>query len=141
MEEAAAFSAKLNNMTDEKKIEEFLEKEKLTPKAFTYKRGNRLSGYPVTKGLDEKMFSMQENRYSDPMEFNNQVVIVKVKSKTIASTADFDKDKSEFYNQQVTQFRNRFFSSYIAEKMSNHKIAQNQELFEQIKDSVVTRFN
>jgi peptidyl-prolyl cis-trans isomerase D len=141
MEEAADLSAKLNSMTDEKKVEAFLEKENLTPTDFTYKRGNRLSGYPVTKGLDEKVFSMEENRYSDPMEFNNQVVIVKVKSKTIASTADFEKDKSEFYNQQVTQSRNRFFSSYIAEKMSNHKIAQNQELFEQIKDYVVTRFN
>jgi peptidyl-prolyl cis-trans isomerase D len=141
MEEAAAISAKLNTMTDEKKIEAFLEKENLSPTAFTYKRGNRLSGYPVTKGLDEKIFSMEENRYSAPMEFNNQVVIVKVKSKTIASTADFEKGKSEFYKQQVTQFRNRFFSSYIARKMSNYKITQNQDLFEQIKDYVVTRFN
>jgi peptidyl-prolyl cis-trans isomerase D len=141
MEEAAVFSGKLNNMTDEKKIEEFLEKENLTPAAFTYKRGNRLSGYPVTKGLDEKIFSMEENRYSAPMEFNNQVVIVKVTGKTLAGTADFEKDKTEFYKQQVTQSRNRFFSSYIANKMSNYKIAQNQDLFEQIKEYVVTRFN
>jgi peptidyl-prolyl cis-trans isomerase D len=141
MEEAAVFSAKLNQMTDEKKIEAFLEKENLTPTAFTYKRGNRLSGYPVTKGLDEKVFSMEENRYSAPMEFNNQVVLLKVKSKTIAGTADFEKDKTEFYKKQVTQSRNRFFSSYIANKMSNYKIAQNQELFEQIKDYVITRFN
>jgi hypothetical protein len=75
------------------------------------------------------------------MEFNNQVVIFKVKSKTIANTADFEKDKTEFYKKQVTQFRNRFFSSYIANKMSTYKIAQNQELFEQIKEWVVTRFN
>jgi parvulin-like peptidyl-prolyl isomerase len=141
MEEAAVFSAKLNLMTDEKKIEEFLEKEDLSPTAYTYKRGNRLSGYPVTKGLDEKVFSMEENRYSTPMEFNNQVVIFKVKSKTIVNTADFEKDKTEFYKQQVTQSRNRFFSSYIANKMSNYKVAQNQELFDQIKDYVITRFN
>jgi peptidyl-prolyl cis-trans isomerase D len=141
MEEAAAISAKLNSMTDEKKIEEFLEKENLTPTAFTYKRGNRLSGYPVTKGLDEKVFSMEENRYSSPMEFNNQVVILKVKGKTIVGSADFEKNKTEFYKQQVTQFKNRFFSSYIAKKMSSYKIAQNQELFEQIKEWVITRFN
>lgn len=141
MEEAADISAKLNSMADEKKIEAFLEKENLTPKPLTYKRGNRLSGYPVTKGLDEKVFSMEENRYSSPMEFNNQVVIVKVKSKTIASTADFEKDKAEFYKQQVTQSRNRFFRSYIANKMSNYKITHNQELFEQIKDYVIARFN
>lgn len=141
MEEAAAFSEKLNNMTDKKKIEAFLEKENLTPTPFTYKRGNRLSGYPVTMGLDEKVFSMEENRYSSPMEFNNQVVIFKVRSKAIASTAEFEKDKTEFYKQQVTQSRNRFFSSYIANKMSNYKIAQNQDLFEQIKEYVVTRFN
>lgn len=141
MEEAAVFSEKLNNMTDEKKIEAFLEKENLTPTAFTYKRGNRLSGYPVTKGLDEQVFSMEENRYSSPMEFNNQVVILKVNSKTITAAADFDKDKTGFYKQKVTQFRNRFFSSYIANKMSTYKIGQNQELFEQIKDYVIARFN
>jgi peptidyl-prolyl cis-trans isomerase D len=141
MEEAAVFSEKLNTMTDEKKIEEFLEKENLTPTAFTYKRGNRLSGYPVTQGLDEKVFSMEENRYSSPMEFNNQVVIIKIKSKTIANTADFEKDKSEFYQRQATQFKNTFFSSYLANKISNYKVAQNQELFEQIKDDVIARFN
>ena len=140
-ENAAPISAKLNSMTDEKKIEEFLKKENLTPTAFTYKRGNRLSGFPVRKGLDEQVFSMEENRYSSPLVFNNQVVIYKVKSKTITSTADFEKDKPEFYKQQVTQFKNRFFSSYIANKMSTYKIAQNQELFEQIKDHVITRFN
>jgi len=141
MEEAAVFSGKLNSMTDEKKIEEFLEKENLTPTAYTYKRGNRLSGYPVTKGLDEQVFSLEVNRYSSPMEFNNQVVILKVKSKTIANTADFEKDKTAFYQQQVTQFKNLFFSSYIANKLSNYKVAQNQELFEQVKDYVIARFN
>ncbi len=141
MEEAAVFSGKVNSMTDEKKIEEFLEKENLTPTAYTYKRGNRLSGYPVTKGLDEQVFSLEVNRYSSPMEFNNQVVILKVKSKTIANTADFEKDKTAFYQQQVTQFKNLFFSSYIANKLSNYKVAQNQELYEQIKDYVIARFN
>lgn len=141
MEEAAAISAKLNSMTDEKKIEAFLKKENLTPTAYTYKRGNRLSGYPVSKDLDKKVFSIEENRYSSPLEFNNQVVIFKIKSKTITSFADFKKEKAEFYKQQITQSRNRFFSSYIAKKMANHKITQNQELFEQIKDYVITRFN
>jgi len=141
MEEAAVFSGKLNSMSDEKKIEEFLEKENLTPTAYTYKRGNRLSGYPVTKGLDEQVFALEVNRYSSPMEFNNQVVILKVKNKTIANTADFEKDKTAFYQQQVTQFKNLFFSSYIANKISNYKVAQNQELFEQVKDYVIARFN
>jgi peptidyl-prolyl cis-trans isomerase D len=141
MEEAAVISGKLNSMTDEKEIEEFLKKENLTSAAYTYKRGNRLSGYPVAKGLDVKVFSMEEKRYSSPMEFNNQVVIVKVKSKTIASTADFEKDKAEFYQQQVAQSRDRFFSSYIANKMSTYKIKPNQELFEQITDYVIARFN
>lgn len=141
MEEAAVISGKLNTMTDEKKIDEFLKQENLTSTAFTYKRGNRLSGYPVTQGLDEKVFSMEENRYSDPMEFNNQVVILKVKSKTIATPADFEKDKTAFYEKQITQSRDRFFSSYLANKMSSYKVSQNQKLFEQIKDDVIQRFN
>jgi len=141
MEEAAVFSEKLNSMTDEKKIDEFLEKENLSPTAFTYKRGNRLSGYPVTMGLDEKVFSMEENRYSSPMEFNNQVVILKVKSKTIANTTDFEKEKADFYNKQIAQSKNRFFGSYIENKKLTYKMTLNPELFEQIKDYVIQRFN
>jgi hypothetical protein len=69
------------------------------------------------------------------------VVILKVKSKTIASTADFEKDKTEFYQQEVAQSRDRFFSSYMANKISTYKIKPNQELFEQIKEWVIARFN
>jgi hypothetical protein len=140
-EEAANISTKLNRMTDEKKIEAFLKKEDLSPTAVTYKRGNRLSRFPVRTGLDDLVFSMQENRFSYPMAFNDQVVIFKVKSKTITNTANFEKEKAHFYTQEITRLKNSFFWSYIDNKKSTYKIATNQELFEQIKEWVMTRFN
>ncbi|UCH95397.1 MAG: SurA N-terminal domain-containing protein [Candidatus Aminicenantes bacterium] len=140
-EEAANISTKLNRMTDEKKIEAFLKKEDLSPTAVAYKRGNRLSRFPVRMGLDDLVFSMEENRFSSPMAFNDQVVIFKVKSKTITNTADFEKEKADFYTQEITRLKNSFFWSYITNKMSTYKIATNQELFDQIKEWVITRFN
>ena len=139
--DAAGISAELNGMIDAKKIEEFLKKENLTAAAVSYNRGNRLSRFPVRQGMDEQVFSTEENRFSSPLVFENQVVIYKVKSKSISSSDDFEKDKTEFYKQQITQFRNSFFRSYINNKISTYKIAQNQELFDQIKEYVLTRFN
>jgi peptidyl-prolyl cis-trans isomerase D len=140
-QDAAAISAQLNQMNDEKKIEEFLKKENLTPTAITYNRGNRLSRFPLKKGLDDQVFSLEENRFSSPLAFDDQVVILKLKSKTLTLTADFEKDKAEFYSTQITQLRNNCFKSYIDNKMSTYQVTSNQKLFDKINESVLSRFN
>ena len=139
--DAANIMSQLNQMTDTKKIDEFLQKETLKPTPITYKRGNRLSGFAAVKGLDDQVFSMTENQYSSPLAFDDQVVIFKVKSKSITTSADFEKEKQDYYSKQLAQLQNTYFRSFIENKMQAYKVTQNQKLFEQIKEYVVTRFN
>jgi len=140
-EDAAEISKRLNQMNDEKKIEDFLKKEDLSATNITYKRGNKLAGFPAVDGLDDQIFSMKENQYSSPLSSDNRVIIFKVKSKTITSNADFEKNEEEYYSKQLAQLKNTYFRSYINQKMQDYKVSQNQKLFDQIKDWALARIN
>jgi peptidyl-prolyl cis-trans isomerase D len=141
-EQAAAISDELNKITDQEKIDEYLKKSDLKAEPLAYKRGNRLSYFPVRKGMDETVFSMEKDRFSSPLVFEEQqrVVIFKVKNKTVTQDSDFQKDKTEFYNQKIRELRYRYFDSYLSGKKESYRITLNQELFQQLKDDIMTRF-
>jgi peptidyl-prolyl cis-trans isomerase D len=139
MERGKAITAELNVMTDEKAIEKYLKDKDLNATEITYKRGNRLSSLPEKEGLDDLIFSLTENRYSDPIEFKMQAAIVKVKSKTIKTQADYEKDKIEFYTQKLREAKNSYFASYMIKKREEYNVRINQELYQKIKDYVLGR--
>jgi hypothetical protein len=141
-EQAAAISDELNKITDQKKIDEYLKKNDLKAEPLAYRRGNRLSYFPIRKGMDEMVFSMEKDRFSSPLVFEEQqrVVIFKVKNKTITRDSDFQKDKTGFYNQKIGELRDRYFDSYLGGKKESYRITLNQELFQQLKDDIMTRF-
>jgi parvulin-like peptidyl-prolyl isomerase len=141
-EQAAKISEELNRITDQKNIEAYLTKNDLRAQTLAYKRGNRLSYFPVRKGMDDTVFSMEKDRFSSPFAFEEQqqVVILKVKDKTIALDSDFQKDKTEFYNKKIGELRYRYFDSYLSSKKDSYRITLNQELYQQLKDDIMTRF-
>ncbi|MCP4157272.1 MAG: hypothetical protein GY757_56700 [bacterium] len=133
--------AKLKDMSDQKKIDEFLKKKDLKADALTYKRGNRLSHFPEKKGLDDSIFAMSENVYAAPIEFKSDAVIVKLKKKTVTGQEDFDKEKSEFSSQKLTELKSSYFSSYVTKKRESYDVKINQQLFEEVKNRILARFN
>jgi peptidyl-prolyl cis-trans isomerase D len=141
-EQAAAISEELIKITDQKKIEEYLKKNDLKAEPLAYRRGNRLSYFPIRKGMDEMVFSMEKDRFSSPLVFEEQqrVVIFKVKAKTITQDSDFQKDKTEFYNQKIRELRYRYFDTFLSGKKDSYQITLNQELYQQLKDDIMTRF-
>ncbi len=141
-EQAVKISEELNKITDQKNIEEYLTKNDLRTETLAYKRGNRLSYFPIRKGMDETVFSMEKNRFSSPLVFEEQerVVIFKVKEKTLTQDSAFQKDKTEFYNQKIGELRYRYFDSYLSSKKDSYQITLNQELYQQLKDDIMTRF-
>lgn len=141
-EQAAAISEELNKITDQKKIEEYLKKNDLKAEPLAYKRGNRLSYFPVRKGMDEMVFSMEKDRFSSPLAFEEQqrVVIFKLKDKTITRDSDFQKDKTGFYNQKIRELRYRYFDSYLSNKKDSYRITLNQELYQKYIDKIMTQF-
>lgn len=140
LQKSKTIAAELNNLKDEKKIEKYLEDQELRATTAAYKRGNRLGYLPVKKGLDDLIFSMEENRYSEPIDLKTEVAIVKVKSKKITDAADFEKERSTFYTQKLNELKSGFFQSYISGKRDAYDVRINQEKYQEEKDKVLNRF-
>jgi peptidyl-prolyl cis-trans isomerase D len=138
---AKTVAAEINRLVDAKKIDEYLKKENLKPESATYQRGDRLSSFPVLKGLDDTIFAMSENVYSPPMTFKSEAaVIIKLKSRKIISDQDFLKEKDGFYQKKLAEAKNNLFGSYILNKRNDYKINFNAEIFEKIKNNVISKF-
>jgi hypothetical protein len=139
MIQAHTITAELNNMKDEKKIEKFLRDKELASTPTTYTRGNRLAHLAMKKGLDDRIFFLDENRYSSPIDLKTEVAIIKVKSKKVTDPWDFEKEKKEFYAQKLTEMKNSYFASYVYKKRDDYDVRINQELYQEVKDYVLSR--
>ena len=144
-QEAEKLSSEMNRtasaLADKKMLESFLKMKDLSTEEVTYKRGNKLSYFPAQKGLDDLIFSLEENQFSSPIASKTEVAIVRVRSKTVTGPSDFEKDRTDFYDQKISELRNRYFSSYLATKIKAYQVSLNDELFQEIKDWVMTRYN
>ncbi len=67
-------------------------------------------------------------------------MIIRLKSKKVTSDRDFDKEKEGFYQKKLADAKNSSFSSYIVSKRNDYKISFNTEIFEKIKDYVISKF-
>lgn len=140
MSEARDISNSLNRITDKTERENFLKRNNLKAADFEYKRGDKLAYFPVQSGLDDMIFSLSEQQYSDPLKFKSDVVIVGMQSKKITADSDYEREKGSFYNQKISELRDRFFTSYLFNKREDYNIRFNQKLFTEIKNYVISRY-
>lgn len=141
IENAKEISNTLNNPNMEKGLKDkFLKKNNLSTTKFTYKRGNKLSFLPQKKGLDNLIFSLDSNKYSKPIEFKSEIVILKIKDKKLSSKYDFENDKTEFYIKKKNELKNNFFTTYMLDRRKDYKILFNQELYTEVKEQVLSRY-
>ncbi len=139
--DAEEISAELNKLKDDKKVEAYLKTKNLGPSSVTYKRGNKLAYLPQKKNLDETIFSLEENRFSSPLRFEREVAVIKLSSKKVTDDSDFEKDKAEFYQEKINELKTSFFNAFVIKSRENYKMDFfNQELFDKIKDYIVSRF-
>jgi peptidyl-prolyl cis-trans isomerase D len=138
---AETISKELNRFTDDKAIEKYLKDKDLSATPTTYKRGNRIGYLPAKEGLDNMVFSMEENRYSQPIDLESEILLVNVKSKKINQRSDFEKEKKEFYTKKIDQLKNTYFSSYLSNKREKYEVRINQKLFDEINNHILSRFN
>ncbi len=137
---AQKVAADLSKLADPKKVEEYLKKEGLTVQNTSYRRGNRLADQPESPGLDDAVFAMTENAYSGPLALKTAVAIIKLKSKKIVSDDDFAKERESYYKRRLEEARNSLFSSFLAGKRDAYKIRFNAEVFEKIKEYVISKY-
>lgn len=139
--EGRTIAAELNGMKDDKALEKYLKDKSLASETTTYTRGNKLGPLPVKKGLDDVIFSQVEKRYSDPIDLKEAVALVKLTSKTITGSSEFEKEKEKYYTQKLAEMKNNYFGSYIYNKRETYNVQINQELFQKTKDYIIQRFN
>jgi peptidyl-prolyl cis-trans isomerase D len=137
---AAMVAAELNRLADAKKVEDYLKAESLKVESATYQRGNRLGDLPATPGLDDAVFAMAENSYSQPLAMKSAVAIVKLKSKKTVTDADFAREREGYTRRRLDEARNTRFGSFLMSKKDDYKIRFNAEIFEKIKESATNRF-
>ncbi len=139
-ERARRVSDELNRLADAGKIDAYLKNESLKVETASYQRGDRLADLPVTPGLDEAVFALEENVYSAPLALKTAVAVVKLKSKKVVSDDDFAKERQAYYAKQLEEAKNTRFGSFLLSKQEDYKIRFNAEIFERVKDSVISRF-
>lgn len=137
---AAKVAAELNRLADAQKVADYLKGENLKTESATYQRGNRLADLPETPGLDEALFAQGENNYSQPLAMKSAVAIVKLKSKKTITDADFARERESYTRRRLEEARNSRFGSFLMSKKDDYKIRFNAEIFEKIKESVISRF-
>lgn len=139
-EDAGEILKSLKDIKDEKQLAGYLKQNNLNFESTSYKRGNKLGQLPAKNNLDETIFSLDERQYSPPVQYESQVAIIKLKSKTVTDKKDFENNKSAFYEKQLEEMTNLYFGSYILKKREAAEIKFNEELFKKIKDYVISRF-
>ncbi|MCK4944086.1 MAG: peptidylprolyl isomerase, partial [Candidatus Aminicenantes bacterium] len=140
MQDAIKLITELKAMHNEKTISRFLKKKNLNVDNLAYKRSNKLSHLPVKKGLDEIIFSLKENQYALPIQYDSEIAIIKLKTKKIVDKNEFENDRTSFYQTQIEKLKNNYFGTYIMKKRGNAEIKFNQELFGKIRDYVMSRY-
>ncbi len=137
---AAKVAAELNRLADAKKVEDYLKQEGLKAESATFQRGNRLADQPVTPGLDDAVFALGENTYSQPLVLKSAVAIVKLKSKKIVNEADFASEREAYTNRRLDEAKNNRFGSFLMSRKDDYKIRFNAEIFEKIKETATSRY-
>jgi peptidyl-prolyl cis-trans isomerase D len=137
---AGSVAVELNRITDAKKADDYLKKEGLKAETATFQRGNRLADFPETAGLDDRVFAMGENAGYAPVSLQNAVILVRVKSKKVTSEADFAREKEGFYSRKLEEAKNSSYGSFLLSRKDAYKIRFNAEIFEKIKEYVISRY-
>jgi peptidyl-prolyl cis-trans isomerase D len=137
---AEKVAAELNRLADAAKVEAYLKQEGLKAESAAYKRGNRLAGLPETPGLDDAVFALAENVYSQPLTLKGAVAIVKVKSRKLVGDADFAKEREGYYRRRLEEARDTAFNSFLNSRRDAYPIRFNAEVFEKIKENVISRY-
>ena len=137
---AAKVAVELNRLTDAKKVEDYLKQEGLKTESATFQRGNRLADLPATPGLDDAVFALGENSYSQPLAMKSAVAVVKLKSKKIVGEADFAREREGYTRRRLDEAKNNRFGSFLMSRKDDYKIRFNAEIFEKIKENATSRY-
>lgn len=138
-ERARRVAGELARLGDGKKIEAFLKQEGLKTETATFRRGGGILDLEAPAGLDEAVFALAENAYA-PLALKNGAAVVRLTSRQVSGDEEFAKERQSYYAKRLDEAKNSRFSAFLMGRKDEYKIRFNAELFEKIKESVISRF-
>jgi len=90
--------------------------------------------------IDRLAFTMPLSQPSEPVEFGGGYAVIRVLERKEANRAEFDKNIETERNSLVEQKKNRFLQAYLEKLRNDMDVKVNYELFTQVNNDVLSRF-
>jgi peptidyl-prolyl cis-trans isomerase D len=129
-EKATALAAKLKTATDFEKAAKAGGVEARTTELLT--RESPRPDLGATPEVLDAAFKLPQGAVSDPISTETGTAIVKVLEKQERTTSDLTADKDSFRDELLTERRNRYFTSYMAQAKQKMKIQVNREALQRL---------
>lgn len=130
----------LQGVSDSKPIEEAVKADQKTLETATYKRGGSIGPLNSIPGLEQKIFALEADQISAPIRFDKEILLIRMKNKTVTTKEEFEKDRPEYFKQKMSSLKDQVFSSYIMNKREEFEIRFNQQLYDQVVKNVLSSY-
>lgn len=124
-----------------KELEDLAEKYNLEYKtAEKHKRGQYLSVVGENSKIDELAFSLPLKEASEPIEFEDGYILIKILGRKEVTEENFEKEKEKEEESLLEMKKNKFLQSFLIKMREIKEVKSNYELFLKINSDVLSRY-
>jgi len=105
-----------------------------------HKRGQYLSVIGENSKIDELAFSLPLKEGSEPVEFEEGYVLIKILDRKEVTQEDLEKDKETEKENLLEAKKNKFFQSYMFKLREEKKVNIKYDVFLKINSDVLSRY-
>jgi peptidyl-prolyl cis-trans isomerase D len=124
-----------------KNWEEMASKFDLEHKSISeHKKEQYLATIGESPEIDSLAFNLPLNQASEPVEYSGGYAIVRVLDRKEASREEFEKNKETEMNNLLETKKNKFLQAYLDKLRNEKQVKVNYNLFMQVNNDVLARF-
>jgi len=137
LEKMKEIRAQLTNNNMEEVAEKYKLEYRITEK---HKRGQYLSIIGENAEIDKLVFSLPLREISQPAEFHNGYVLIRVLKRKEITQEDFEKNKKEEKGKFLEMKKNRFLHSYILKLREEKGVNIKYDLFLKVNSDIISKY-
>lgn len=128
-------------MTPKTSWEDVAKKDGLEIKTLdAHKRGEYLGTVGENADVDQQAFSLPLDTVSEPLEFANGYLLLRVLSRKEVTRADFDKERDKEMGTLLGDEQNRVLTSYLSKLRDEKGVKINYKAFLQVQSDILSRY-
>lgn len=105
-----------------------------------HKREQYLSIVGENETIDRLAFTLPLNETSEPIEFDQGYVLIRVLNRKEVTEDDLEKNKEEEKNTLLESKKNRFFQSYMTKLRQDYGVKIKYDIFLKITSDILSRY-